>query len=298
GTHEIKVVGVTAEGLLSDTISKTITIYPPPTTVFEATPDVACLGQTITFTQTATYVGPATPITNYYWNFGDGNTLNNMNTSEVHTYAAENTYTATAAVKVSDLCVSDTVEKVVIISPEAQIDFSYPDDCLPASGLAQFGASATDLGGTPITSYLWDFGDPGSGANNTSDQQNPTHTYSSFGTYTVTLTIVNNTGCSGDVSIPLTFGPEPALDFPAFAPVCPNSAPISVATGTITNGVAATSETYSGPGVTGTTFDPAVAGVGIHTITYTVTTPSCTETIDQTIEVLAPPTASAGNYGP
>src|SRR5690606_14092600 len=60
GTHNIKVVGVTAEGLLSDTITKTITIYPPPTTVFEATPDVACLGQTITFTQTATYDGPAT----------------------------------------------------------------------------------------------------------------------------------------------------------------------------------------------------------------------------------------------
>lgn len=38
------------------------------------------------------------------------------------------------------------------------------------------------------TSFAWDFGDPGSGASNTTTQSNPTHTFSSAGSYTVTLT--------------------------------------------------------------------------------------------------------------
>jgi len=51
---------------------------------------------------------------------------------------------------------------------------------------------------------------------------------------------------------------------------------------------------YSGPGVTndgnGTTytFDPAVAGVGVHTITYTFTNSNgCTNTASDDIEVLS-----------
>lgn len=38
-------------------------------------------------------------------------------------------------------------------------------------------------------SFLWNFGDPGSGVNNTSTAANPTHTYALAGSYAVTLTV-------------------------------------------------------------------------------------------------------------
>jgi PKD repeat protein len=56
------------------------------------------------------------------------------------------------------------------------------------TGPAPFTVAFTDLStGTPDpTGYLWDFGD---GA--TSAARNPSHTYTSFGRYTVSLTILN-----------------------------------------------------------------------------------------------------------
>ena len=53
--------------------------------------------------------------------------------------------------------------------------------------------SNTSTGTAPLT-YAWDFGDPGSGASNTSTVKNPTHTYSSPGEYDVRLTVTNDTG--------------------------------------------------------------------------------------------------------
>ncbi|MDX5444405.1 MAG: PKD domain-containing protein, partial [Hymenobacteraceae bacterium] len=49
----------------------------------------------------------------------------------------------------------------------------------------------TDLTQNLPTSWQWDFGD-----GNTSTAQNPTHTYTTPGTYTVTLTACNAAGCS------------------------------------------------------------------------------------------------------
>ena len=69
-------------------------------------------------------------------------------------------------------------------------------------GAAPFTATFTDQsdpGSVPITGWSWDFGDPASGAANTSSLQNPSHTYSSVGSYTVTLTATNAGG--GDVVV-------------------------------------------------------------------------------------------------
>ena len=49
-------------------------------------------------------------------------------------------------------------------------------------------ASSTDSDGS-IASYSWNFGD-----GYTSSQQNPTHNYSSAGSYSVSLTVVDNQG--------------------------------------------------------------------------------------------------------
>ena len=49
-------------------------------------------------------------------------------------------------------------------------------------------------GANPIVGYLWNFGDPASGVDNTASIQNPIHQYYAEGTYTITLTTVDNTG--------------------------------------------------------------------------------------------------------
>jgi outer membrane protein assembly factor BamB len=55
----------------------------------------------------------------------------------------------------------------------------------------EFSGSAT--GGYPPYSYHWDFGDT-----HTSDEQNPQHTYTTQGNYTVTLTVTDDAGNTSD----------------------------------------------------------------------------------------------------
>ncbi|WP_321423205.1 PKD domain-containing protein [uncultured Methanobacterium sp.] len=57
------------------------------------------------------------------------------------------------------------------------------------TGAAPLTVQFNDTSSNSPTSWLWDFGD-----NTTSTEQNPTHTYTSAGTYTVTLTATNSAG--------------------------------------------------------------------------------------------------------
>lgn len=82
-----------------------------------------------------------------------------------------------------------------------EIEITGVDSC--ATATASFAASATNVGisqtvtftntSVGADSYVWDFGD----GSNTSTDVNPTHVYTTVGTYTVTLTA---TGCTGGPS--------------------------------------------------------------------------------------------------
>lgn len=50
------------------------------------------------------------------------------------------------------------------------------------------------------TGYLWNFGDPASGSNNTSSVQNPSHTFSAPGEYTVSMTAIGPCNASNTVT--------------------------------------------------------------------------------------------------
>jgi len=65
--------------------------------------------------------------------------------------------------------------------------------------IGSFADSITSGGNT----YQWNFGDPASGANNTSVLGNPTHIFSSLGTYQVCLTVTDLNGCSTTVCKPV-----------------------------------------------------------------------------------------------
>lgn len=122
---------------------------------------------------------PGSPTT-WLWDFGDGNTSTNQNTT--HIYAAAGTYTV--CLTVTDSCGTDsTCMPVTIVCPPPSAAFSAVSNLLTVDFTDQSTAA------TSIFNWLWDFGD-----GNTSGQMNPQHTYAAPGTYTVCLTVTDTCG--------------------------------------------------------------------------------------------------------
>ncbi len=120
----------------------------------------------------------------WFWDFGDGN--NSTAQNPVHVFYAVGTYTVNLTATNANGTKSklDTITILQPIIPVA--DFSAN----VTSGYAPLSVLFTDKSQN-ATSRNWDFGD---GANST--EQNPVHTYSAAGTYTVNLTATNENGTS------------------------------------------------------------------------------------------------------
>lgn len=100
------------------------------------------------------------------------------------------------------------------------------------------------------------------------------------GTTVLTYTYTDVNGCIGSASESITVNPLPIVSLDPFTAVCDTDPFFTITGGTPSNG------TYSGPGVTNGVFDPTVAGIGTHTITYTFTdVNNCDGTSTQTITV-------------
>jgi hypothetical protein len=106
-----------------------------------------------------------------------------------------------------------------------------------------------------------------------------TLTVSSSGTYYVSVTDAN--GCEGSDTITVTINTPPTVSGTASSTtVCLDDANVTL-TGSPAGG------TWSGPGVTGNSFDPSV-GVGTQTLTYSYTdTTGCFGTADVAVTVNA-----------
>lgn len=72
----------------------------------------------------------------------------------------------------------------VIVKPKPLANFIFSPNNVCEGSTISFTNTTTYIGGV---AYTWDFGDPLSGVNNFSTAINPTHTYSTYGSYTVTL---------------------------------------------------------------------------------------------------------------
>ena len=97
------------------------------------------------------------------------------------------------------------------------VDFSG----IPLSGCTplnvQFADNSTSPQSIPFV-WKWNFGDPGSNTFNTSNQQNPAHTYNQSGLYSVTLVITDNHGCIDSLTkVNYINAISPAINFGAIA---------------------------------------------------------------------------------
>ncbi|MCW3998655.1 MAG: PKD domain-containing protein [Candidatus Bathyarchaeota archaeon] len=130
--------------------------------------------------------------TAWLWDFGDGQTSMEKNPS--HVYQIVGTYTVT--LRVSNEYGSDTATKqgFITVNPFVKPIAKFGiNDVSPIQGKVRAYVGQTlqfyDLSESTATSWLWDFGD-----GTTSAQQNPTHIYWQTGNYTVALTVTNSAG--------------------------------------------------------------------------------------------------------
>ncbi len=138
----------------------------------------------------------------YQWNFGDGGT--STLADPVHTYPAPGYYNVSLTIGALGTTCYNTLTQTLYVwdstATGCQAYYTFYTDTTSSVAVCHF----TDQSVGNITSWLWDFGDPASGANNTSTLQNPVHSYSSTGPFTACLTINGPDSCN-DVSCQ-TFG--------------------------------------------------------------------------------------------
>jgi len=190
GTYAVSLMVTNAGGQSSKSQFVTVSLGAGPQAAF----DFQTVGQQVNFVDRSTG-SPAS----WSWTFGDGGTSTQQN--PIHTYAAAGPYTVSLTAKNS--AGENTTSKVVTIGGLPQADFDFQDAGLKVN----FVDRST---GTP-TSWAWTFGD---GA--TSTDQNPVHTYSAAGTYTVGLKAKNAAGeSSTSKPVTVTPGTPPAAKFGA-----------------------------------------------------------------------------------
>ncbi|WP_222265529.1 PKD domain-containing protein [Modestobacter marinus] len=156
----------------------------------------------------------------------------------------------------------------------------------------------TDTSTESPTSWTWDFGD-GTGSN----EQHPTHTYSTAGTYTVSLIAGNRAGTGAKVTATLTATPAAVAPTAAFTPsVTTGQAPLPVQFTDASTGNPTAWAWDFGDGGTATTQNPAhtYTAAGTYTVTLTATnTTGASTPARQTVTVTAgtttpPPAGGAG----
>lgn len=102
-------------------------------------------------------------------------------------------------------------------------------------------------------------------------------------------TVTSSQGCSASDSSLIEVKTLPAVSLDSFPNRCVNAGPLTLSGGLPAGG------TWSGPGVGGTTFFTAIAGVGTHAINYTVTgTNGCSNIASQSISVNPAPVIGLG----
>ena len=168
-----------------DTVENEVIILKGETTaLFSAEPTVCEAPCEVTITNKSVNA------TSFAWNFGDNSVGNDTRSSFTHTYTNEGSYninmTATGpggSDEADPVTINVTAPAIPIASFE--IDSVNHNSFAPATVIFRNTSMNAN-------SYRWEFDDPSSGSDNTSNEANPTHLFKGSGNYNVKL-IAENT---------------------------------------------------------------------------------------------------------
>ncbi|PSR01071.1 MAG: hypothetical protein BRD50_09275 [Bacteroidetes bacterium SW_11_45_7] len=203
GSYDVTHLVIDSNGCKDEkTVSDLIEIADSPEAQFTGQPNTAC-EPPLTLNLTNQSNGSSL---SYNWDFGNGNSSTAESPSE--NYTSVGSYDVSLTVQDTFGCKDSMTKTDFVTIEELDAGFSVNKFDVCAPGTVQF----TDITSPTPDQWTWDFGD-----GNTSTQQNPSHTYDSTGSYTVTLIAENSTGCSDTLTKQnyITVKSPPNADFTA-----------------------------------------------------------------------------------
>lgn len=195
-----------------NSIQHDITINPLPVAQFSEMGAPLCSGSDVQFDEHSNVIGY---VLEWTWDFGDGTPAVIIpqagNPDVTHLFGGPGNYNVSLTILTSDSC-TDFESHIVNILPNPIANFSVgTTTCEDAD--AEFHDLTQSNGGGSISSWNWDFGDPSSGLNNFSTEQNPVHVYANAGTYDVILNVTTSNGCTDSDTLSVTINAKPVVDF-------------------------------------------------------------------------------------
>jgi gliding motility-associated-like protein len=191
----------------------TINVLVIATPVASFTFSPACMNAATVFTNTST----GNPNT-FSWDFGDGHQSTTQNPA--HIYTTTGIFTVTLISTFNPGGCTNSATQVVSVYPLPVPSFTAAAVCNEQTTV--FMNNSTINAPDSIRTTAWDFGDPISGNYNSSTLVNPTHMFSTAGTFNVMLTLTSNHGCVNNVIVPVEVDALPEASF-SNTSVCLNS---------------------------------------------------------------------------
>lgn len=274
--HEIR-LRASIPGCDNEMVKTIPTVVTGPLVSFSAADD--CAENAVPFINTTSGADAG-----YSWNFGDGSPASTQQ-QPAHAYTAPGTYSVTLTASNAAGCNNSATQDITIFSlPQPAFSVAAPPfSCSNSPTL--FQNLTPPLTDSNVSDWLWSFDDPSS---TTSSAQQPSFTYTSASTFSVSLTATSDAGCSNTVIQPVTILASPVANF-VLGPACVGTATqfSDVSTGGVQSRIwQIGGSTFTSPNPTYT-----YTAAGNYTATLTVTsTNGCTHTLSRSVNVPVPPT--------
>ena len=260
GTYTVSLTATNTAG--SNTLTRTnyITVSSPTVVAaFTGTPTSGNAPLTVSFVNQSS----GSP-NSWAWVFGDNSSSSSQNPS--HTYTTAGTYSVSLTVSNGSSTNSITKTNYITVT---NIPLVAAFTGNPTSGVAPLSVAFSDQSSGSPSAWSWNFGDT---INNTSTQQNPSHTYNSGGTYTVSLTVSNGISSNTLTKNNYISVSQSALVAAFIASPVSGKSPLNVSFTDQSNGAPSNWSWNFGDGGTSTSRNPShtYSNPGSYSVTLTV----------------------------